>query len=229
MRAFSHLFSLYFTLPTSFIYIYLHYSLLLSSSYHLFKDEIDYAVLTWIDSYSRDGADGNWSTFSLRVGNSTSEQIVRLLPSTAGQALYLVSTGGCVGEESGKLPSEACSDSRGGLFNPSDSTSWTNIGNYSMGLEGNLGYNDSATFGHDTVALGLSEATGSPQLDSQVVAAFETDDFYIGLVGLGHEGTNFSVSKYNTPNPTLLTSLKDRNLIPSLSWGYTAGAIYREC
>ena len=96
-----------------------------------------------------------------------------------------------------------------------------------MGLEENLGYSDNATYGHDTVALGLSEAIGSPQVESQVVAAFENDDFYIGSFGLGHEGTNFS--NYNTPNATFLTVLKERNMIPSLSWGYTAGAAYREC
>ena len=96
-----------------------------------------------------------------------------------------------------------------------------------MGLEGDLGYNDGAIYGNDTVALDLSEDSGDPQLESQVVAAFENDDFYLGLFGLGHKGTNFS--KYNTPNATILASLKKRNMIPSLSWGYTAGAFYREC
>ena len=96
-----------------------------------------------------------------------------------------------------------------------------------MGLEENLDYSDNATYGHDTVALGLSETIGSPQVEFQVVAAFENDDFYIGSFGLGHEGINFS--DYNTPNATFLASLKEQNMIPSLSWGYTAGAAYREC
>ena len=95
-----------------------------------------------------------------------------------------------------------------------------------MGLEENLGYSDNAIYGNDTVALRLSEETGGPQLESQVVAAFENDDFYLGLFGLGHKGTNFS--QYDTPSVTILTSLKKRNMIPSLSWGYTAGAFYRE-
>ena len=94
-----------------------------------------------------------------------------------------------------------------------------------MGLEKNLGYIGGATYGQDTVALGLSKSNGGPQLESQVVAAFENNDFYIGLFGLGHEGTNFS--DYNTPNASFLTSLKERSMIPSLSWGYTAGAVYR--
>ena len=96
-----------------------------------------------------------------------------------------------------------------------------------MGLEMNLGYSDNATYGLDTLALGLSNANGSPQIESQVVAAFATDHYYIGLFGLGHQGVNFS--EYSTPNTTFLTTLKEQNMIPSLSWGYTAGAIYREC
>ena len=108
----------------------------------------------------------------------------------------------------------------------SGSNSWSLIGNYSMGLEMNLGYSDHATYGLDTLALGLSNANGSPQIESQVVAAFETNDYYVGLFGLGHQGVNFS--EYSTPNATFLTTLKEQNMIPSLSWGYTAGAIYRE-
>lgn len=90
----------------------------------------------------------------------------------------------------------------------------------------NLGYSDNATYGLDTLALGLSNATGSPLIKSQVVAAFATDDYYIGLFGLGHQGVNFS--EYSDPVPTFLTTLKKQDMIPSLSWGYTAGAIYRE-
>ena len=108
----------------------------------------------------------------------------------------------------------------------SGSSSWSLTGNYSMGLEMNLGYSDNATYGLDTLALGLSNANGSPQIESQVVAAFETDDYYVGLFGLGHQGVNFS--EYSTPNATFLATLKEQNMIPSLSWGYTAGAIYRE-
>ena len=90
----------------------------------------------------------------------------------------------------------------------------------------NLGYSDNATYGLDTLALGLSNATGSPQIQSQVIAAFATDDYYVGLFGLGHQGVNFS--EYRNPYATFLTTLKEQNMIPSLSWGYTAGAIYRE-
>lgn len=160
------------------------------------------------------------------MGTSYPEQVVRVLPSTAGQASWVVASGGCVPGERGDTPSKTCSDSRGGLFNSSDSKSWKDVGNYSMSLEMNLGYSDNATYGLDTVALGLSNATGGPQLDHQVVAAFANNDYYVGMFGLGQQGTNLST--YSTPNATFLTTLKDRNMIPSLSWGYTAGAKYRK-
>ena len=95
-----------------------------------------------------------------------------------------------------------------------------------MGLELNLGYNRNSSFGMDSVALGLSNATGGPYLGSQVVADFQTNDYYIGLFGLGQQPTNFST--FDTPYPSFLTSLKSKGMIPSLSWGYTAGARYRQ-
>lgn len=95
-----------------------------------------------------------------------------------------------------------------------------------MGLELNLGYNHNASYGLETVALGLSNATGGPYLDSQLIADFATNDYYIGLFGLGRQPTNFST--FDTPHPSFLASLKSQGMIPSLSWGYTAGARYRQ-
>ena len=95
-----------------------------------------------------------------------------------------------------------------------------------MEIESNLGYNNTAAYGLDTVGLGLSNSTGGPSLCSQVVGALATYDFYVGLFGLGQQPTNFT--NFTTPHPSFLTTLKAQNLIPSLSWGYNAGAHYRE-
>ncbi len=160
----------------------------------------------------------------LRVGSP--EQVVRILPSTAGQAVWVVSTQGCVQNEAGKPASINCADSRGELFDPSMSTSWNDAGNYTMELEMNLGFGDTANFGLETIALGASDAIGGPQLTNQTVAAFANDDFYIGLFGLNQQPTN--VTSMNNPQPSFLETLRARNFIPSLSWGYTAGARYRE-
>ena len=116
----------------------------------------------------------------------------------------------------------------------SRSSTWSQLGNYSLGIELNLAYNDVGTYGTDTVALGFSNATGGPALQGQVVAGIETFDFYTGYFGLGSQPNNFTASQdignlaNDTQIPSFLTTLKSQNLIPSLSWAYTAGAIYRE-
>lgn len=172
----------------------------------------------------RDGDDGSWSSFAVRVGRS--EQVVRVLPSTAGQQTWVVSPLGCPPGRQGTSPSTPCSESRGGLFDAAKSTSWNPLGNFTLELEQNLGLNATAPYGLDTVALGFSNATGGPTIPSQVVSALATDSYYLGLFGLGNQGTN--VSNFSDAHPSFLTAMKHESLIPSLSWAYTAGAHYRE-
>ncbi len=173
---------------------------------------------------ARDGDDGYWSSFALRVGSS--EQVVRVLPSTAGQETWVVSPQGCPPGRQGTSPSLSCNQSRGGLFDTTESSSWQALGNYSLDLETSLGLDKTALFGLDTVALGFDNSMGGPTIHSQVVSALATDDFYLGVFGLGHQGTN--VSNFTEPRPSFLTVVHNESLIPSLSWAYTAGAQYRE-
>ena len=155
------------------------------------------------------------------------EQVVRVLPSTAGQAVSVVIPQACPSGYEGTSPSTSCSQSRGGIFDSSRSTSWDELGNFSLGLESNLGYDGlSATYGLDTVALGFSKTSGGPVLHSQVVAGLATDDYYLGIFGLGDQGTN--LTNLTEPRPSSLTTMKSKNQIPSLSWAYTAGAPYRK-
>ena len=95
-----------------------------------------------------------------------------------------------------------------------------------MGYELNLGYSDNGTYGLDTTALGFSNTTGEPTLESHLVSEIETFDFPVGLFGLGRQQTN--LSSYDDGYPSFLAVLKKRSLIPSLSWSYTAGARYRK-
>ena len=156
-----------------------------------------------------------------------------MLISTAGEATWVVLPQGCPPGTPGITSSLTCSQSRGELFDPSLSKNWTSLGNYSLGLEANLGYNDPGSYGLDTVALGMSNASGGPTLQDQVVAGLVTYDFYTGLFGLGDQPVNLTASQDyrnlsdTVPRPSFLTTMKTQNLIPSLSWAYTAGAIYR--
>lgn len=176
------------------------------------------------DSPQRDGDDGSWSSFAVRVGSSG--QPVRVLPSTAGQETWVVSPKGCPAGKNGTPASLPCNQSRGGLFDTTQSSSWQALGDYSLGLELNLGYNETASYGLDTIALGFDKSIGGPTIDSQVISALATDDYYLGVFGLGHQGTN--ISNFTEPHPSFLTAMHNESLIPSLSWAYTAGAPYRE-
>ena len=79
-------------------------------------------------------------------------------------------------------------------------------------------------FGNDTLGLGLQGA-GGPVLKNQSIVAYASDEPYFGLLGLVPASTNFSATDQGHPN--LLASMKQEHLIPSLSFGYTAGNQYR--
>ena len=214
---------LYFTLTTSITnsILLLLLLLLLSLSLSLLPSTIN---INHVNNYPRDGDDGNWSSFALRVGSP--EQIVRVLPSTAGQQTWVVSPQGCPPGRHGTSTSSSCNESRGGLFDATRSSSWQALGNYSLDLEIDLVQDDTAPYGRDMIALGFANSIGGPTLNSQVISALATDDYYIGVFGLGHQGTN--ISNFTDPLPSFLTTLRNQSLIPSLSWAYTAGAWYRE-
>ena len=94
---------------------------------------------------------------------------------------------------------------------------------YDLALEKELGYQGNGIYGLDTVKLELS---GSQPMtfENQVVAGIATDDFYVGLLGLGPRPVNFCNMEY--PVPSLLDTLVKQEKIPSFSYGYSAGASY---
>ena len=140
----------------------------------------------------------------------------------------LVSPEGCPKTKS-RLRSNVslpCDEARGRVFNNSGSASWHGLGNYTLGLEKNLGFKDSAIWGLDTFGPGLDGSLGDFNLSGQAVATIQSSNFYVGLLGLGIRGAN--LSDYNNPLSSPLSALKSQNKVPSLSWAYTAGAKYSE-
>ncbi|KAL9100992.1 MAG: hypothetical protein Q9163_003697 [Psora crenata] len=167
--------------------------------------------ISWPPSQYWDGDAGLWSSFALRVGKP--EQTVRVIPSTAGQATWVIAPPGCPPGVAGTSASSTCNESRGGLFNASQSTSWDALGHYPLGLEANLGYGDlSASYGLDTISLGFSDSMGGPTLDSQVVTALAPQYHHIGLFGLNYQATN--LTNFTDPHPSFLSTMKMGNLIP---------------
>ena len=139
----------------------------------------------------------------------------------------MVDPSGCPPGIPGTSGPSSCPDSRGGLFNISRSASWHALGNDTLEVDANLGYgNLSGTYGLDSITLGFSNSVGGPELQSQIVTALAPKHYFNGLFGLNHQATN--ISNFSDPHPSALTTMKQNNVIPSLSWAYTAGAQYRE-
>ncbi len=174
-------------------------------------------TVKWLTLPHRDGVDGPWSSFTLRVG--TPAQDVRVFISTAGQETWVVASEGCVNSPS------TCADARGGLFNPNTSSTWQYTGQYTLYIEDNLDLRGGAKFGNDTVGLG-GQGSGTPTLDQQIVGGLATENFYLGMFGVNPKSTNFT--SQNEGQPSYMSSLYTQGKIPSLSFGYTAGAQYRK-
>ncbi|KAL2356310.1 aspartic peptidase domain-containing protein, partial [Cryomyces antarcticus] len=78
--------------------------------------------------------------------------------------------------------------------------------------------------GRDTIGLQLQDSVVS--VDREVIAGTPMKkDLHLGQLGLGTGYSNFP--GYEQPLPPLLWTMKNQSLIPSLSYGYTAGASYK--
>lgn len=120
-----------------------------------------------------------------------------------------------------------CPDARGGLYNYNTSSSWSRLGDgyFGTSTEQNLNLSAIGIYGHDTISLG-GQGSGGPTLQNQLVGGIATENFYLGMFGVDSKSTTFpGVDKEQL---SYLKSLSDQNLIPSLSFGYTAGAQYRK-
>lgn len=173
-----------------------------------------------------DGNDGRWSTFIVRIG--TPQQDFRILPATNTQETWVPIPEGCLSSD----PTD-CGNIRGAEpfkgepskgFKINESSTWVANGQYNLLSEENLNYLGNGKYGFDTVELGV-QGSNELSLTGQVVAGIATKDFYLGIFGLGPKPANFTDSD---PKPSYMKTLVDKRLIPSLSFGYTAGAPYRK-
>ncbi|KAF2475298.1 acid protease [Lindgomyces ingoldianus] len=175
-----------------------------------------------------DGIDGSWNTITLRIG--TPPQFVRALASTASQQTWTIHSLACVVNQTDAKTNQThettdtdCESSRGHLFNISVSSTWQEIGFYQLWTEKVLGMMGNGEYGYDTVGLGHPGEEG-PTLKNTTVGTLVTPNFWLGHFGLNAKPTNFSA--FTDPSPSYMTYLFQQNLIPSLSFGYTAGAQY---
>jgi hypothetical protein len=181
-----------------------------------------------------EGNDGRWSTFYVNVGSDgkSAGQNFKVLISTSSPLVLL--------PQQAEWCDQECAAERGveqfdgkqprGLV---EDNHWTKFGTldipmphwYTKDFLGSRNDTPGAVWGVQSVALDQS----SPQaniIDQRWVAGYTTRDFYMGSLGLAIGATGPT----GASKKTFLTELEasQPRLIASSSYGYTAGAIYRE-
>ncbi|KAE8440591.1 hypothetical protein EG329_007049 [Mollisiaceae sp. DMI_Dod_QoI] len=173
-----------------------------------------------LTSPGRYGDDGDWSAISLRVG--TPQQWIDVMVSTVSSENWVVGTGACAANDS------LCVTSRGGhLYDPLKSSTWQSEGFFQFSVDSQLGNKGYGWYGLDDITFGSSGITVS----ESVVGSFNGSgplsgtQYMLGFFGLG-----ITISDFNNVNPLpSINALVERNgVIPSHSYGFTAGAKYQQ-
>lgn len=179
-----------------------------------------------------EGNDGKWSTFFINLNsdeNGLNGQDFRVLASTSSSlTLVPAKTEWCDAQ---------CAANRGLLlFDGSqplgnqEKGSWNEAGLYEVPVpywfskdlvNGNLTLR--GNYGVTQIGLGQSSATSLVLVDRYAVS-YLFEDYFLGSFGLA-AGV---VGGPSATKPTFLTQFRTDNRIASASYGYTAGAWYRE-
>ena len=159
--------------------------------------------------------------FTIEVG--VPPQRVQVLPSTELSQTLVVIPDGC--SISAGDPTN-CTQARGGAYDSSKSSNWTSKNIFPLNVEVNLGLthnSDNGAYGYDELSIPTIN-DDNVTLNQQLISGVATKDFFLGLLGLSSSPISFQ----DPPDtrPSLITSLQNASLIPSLTYAYTAGASY---
>ncbi|KAI1102267.1 acid protease [Jackrogersella minutella] len=168
----------------------------------------------WIEpSLQWYGIDGNWSSIGLFVGEPAQE--INVTISTTLSEIWVVESGGC-------SPNVRCADARGGIYNTSASQSWSPLGAWQLGLD-YLGLGGNGDYAMETVVVYDSVRRWQTSFNKQVLAGINDTGYYTGFLGLGITPGRFNNVVALSPIASLV---EQDGIIPSHSYGYTAGAYY---
>ncbi|KAF1847047.1 acid protease [Cucurbitaria berberidis CBS 394.84] len=183
-------------------------------------------------SGSFDGNDGKWTTFLINIGDDGTGQgqTVKVLISTSSPLTLVPQQAGWCNQD--------CAKRRGMLiFHGKQplglelSQQWKTAGIYNIPLpnwwSNNLTANSTSTlsgvWGSENLGMGESSAQ-SPVIQEQYVVKYTFQDFFLGSLGLAVG----EVGPQGGTKPNFLDNFyKAANQIASASYGYTAGAYYR--
>ncbi|KAF2002046.1 acid protease [Amniculicola lignicola CBS 123094] len=167
-----------------------------------------------------DGNDGHWSSFSIKLG--TPERSYRVFPDTFGYDSAIPSAKGCKPDDPKDCIKWRGADDQG--FKSEDSKSWDEIGEYVTSFVDELEGPSYAIYGLDTITIPI-EGGGTHKLEKQAIAMIEEKKPFIGSLGLAPVTSEYL---NNTKSgPSVMEALRDQKLLPSVSYGYTAGAYYK--
>lgn len=167
------------------------------------------------------GDAGSWSAVSIQVGDPV--QDLDVMVSTASSEVIVVSSTACTTDQ--------CAMERGGTFDTNLSKTWSGQGIASLGLDVVLGEEVNGSIGWDTLSYG----TAGISVASTRVASFNSTVFPLGFIGLGVSSSTSSTSNgidaksvsMSVPLSPISQLVETMSEIPSHSYGYTAGASYR--
>jgi hypothetical protein len=186
-----------------------------------------------------EGNDGKWSTFTINIagdGEGQGQNFNVLISTSSPMALVPAQNGWCT--------SDACAKSRGimGAINgqqalgfDDQTTAWSSAGLYTLPLGKAYWFSDSlllpnrnnslnGEWGTTTVGLGPASKQ-SNTIGDQYIAIHYTEDLFLGSLGLSVGEVGFGSAQ----KPTFLSALASRtDIVPSHSYGFTAGASYRK-
>ncbi|KAK4498131.1 hypothetical protein PRZ48_010787 [Zasmidium cellare] len=165
------------------------------------------------------GNDGNWSTFSISLDGVPGPFYV--LPATGGSQIWLPNpTSACQGSS---IPD--CNGERG-IPNGTtldNASGWSRYGPSKLSATPPLFDVGNGDFWVGPVQLNGVDGEEADTADRVPIATYTDPRYWLGLVGLGNDPSAFDD---NTTWIGPLQALKDRGHIGSLSYGYTAGAVY---
>jgi len=175
-----------------------------------------------------DGSDGKWCTFNINVGDDGSGnqgQNFRVLPSTSSAVTIVPGPATWCNQDCAQQRGVEIFHASPSLgFDTTASKGWNKYGNYKIPVPewwtGTTNLDE--PFGFDNVGIGPS-TINSKQLGGQWVVISDKKDFFMGSFGLAAGPINPGAG----PSPPFLTNFAAFNVSTSVSYGYTAGAIYR--
>lgn len=164
--------------------------------------------------------------FYVHVG--TPPQHFHVLPSFGGQTVYVPIVDDCA-----RLDIDDCGGSRGVEifasrpslgFQKNASSTWDQLGTYRVAQGESFAYKGNAYYGYETMGPSTSGTVNVPTFEKLGIAAYATPDLWLGRLGL----SMFPLNMSKTVQPhSFLSRMKEEGHIPSLSFGYEAGAPYQ--